>query len=137
MFSLGCILCSALPLLTNAADVARSVVDRRTDRAFELTGSMTYACSGRCATFGFADASGSVVLRNDSPLRDSDCFRSGDLVRVCGKILNDKQSNPSPSCSKIEIIGHGDPPEPTKTTIAKIHAGEVDCRPIAVHGNVI
>lgn len=136
MFSLGCILCSALPLLTNAVDVARSMVDRRTDRAFELTGSMTYACSGRCATFGFADSSGFVVLRNDSPLRDSDCFQSGDLIRVCGQILNDKQSNPSPSCSKIEIIGHGTPPEPMNTTIAKIHAGEVDCRPIAVRGTV-
>lgn len=117
-------------VVTNAHDLARAVIDDSDETAqFDLTG----VCSRFCDhMLFFEDATGAMFVNwGDGPSDSPVDIHPGDRVRLIGKAIR-LGLHVRAFCSKVEILGHGEPPPVRRVSGETFVSGQCDYRIVSV-----
>ena len=132
-------------ILTDVASVAKATHDGKTnDIPFSVEVSCIQTKSG---TSGFSiaafDATDALIVYRRSPYTDEQRrldrqIRPGDRLRVQGRVITSEESGLRLGYYyQVEILAHGQPPDPFVPTGDELSSGKADFRLVRVHGKVI
>ena len=99
-------------------------------RAFDIEAVVTDVQDGNGDQFTVT-ADGANIMITDTIGRNTAWFHPGDRIRARGT------AGAYPTATKIDILGHGDPPPPQDATLAEVNGGTLDNRLIRTTGTLI
>lgn len=125
-------------VVTNAADLARIVYrEQKTDEAFDVSGILfasksEHASSTSCLCL--LDGTDGVLLVYGNASRIP--LNAGDRIRAMGRTARSDFGQVVARCESLEIIGHGQLPEPEAVSIDELRSGRFDCHYVKVRGTL-
>ena len=126
-------------LLTNCADVARSVFSRQTGDSFALTGQVFVRDNNNDPVLNMTDATGSMRVMGVRHVIMPLPFKSGDTIHVTGVIdlpPDIRTRVPCAICRSARFVANGKPPPPVRVSGADILSGRYDCRLVRTRGRI-
>ncbi len=140
MFALAPIFIATSALLTNCADVARTVFARRTGADFRITGAVHLAENNGDYSLLVADASGGAQVFSIRHQPDWQTIQNGDTLCISGTIVRterDLGSVVAARCRSFHVIRHEPPPAPVSVSATQLASGRFDCRDVRTAGEIV
>ena len=140
MFALVPIFIAVSALLTNCADVARTVFARRTGADFRITGAVHLSENHGDYSLLVADASGGAQVFSIRHQPDWQTIQNGDTLCISGTIVRTERNLGSvvaARCRSFHIIRHEPPPAPVSVSATQLASGRFDCRNVRTVGEIV
>lgn len=120
--------------ITNVTDLVTALQIRADGAKFALEGKIAMPPSGKYPDFVFlGDHDLAIIIQ--APAADGRTWRSGDLVKVSGRILlSTTLGTATPVASEIEFRSHSKPPEPTPIKPGDLKSTRYDKRFVKISG---
>ena len=126
----------AATILTNAADVSEAVFNDRADVEFDIVGVVTLPNKPGSWHMAVEDDSGGILLRNHSPTCDTQFFKPGERLRLCGKTAVNHVGIVFAQCTQVVAQAVGPAPVPRPASIDELLSGTLDNRLVQITGAV-
>lgn len=126
----------AAALLTNAIDVASALFNAQTGSVFQLEGKVGFPVKAGDCMLTLIDRSGITALRYDMRDHSRNHPKSGDIIRVCGRIEFFEDSSLITNCRDLTILAHERPVEPLDTDARTFWNAERNFQLIRMRGTV-
>lgn len=130
-------------VLTNICAVATALIDERhpVGGRFDLTGQISRIRSGSdgktaATAIILSNEHGNTILHVGKERVDSGSLKTGDHIRVRGRIIKDHRDMNATVCDEITVLGHASVPPPVKVSSEEILSGKVNFQNIILQGTV-
>ena len=124
-------------LLTNAADVATTVIRGNMDFSFRLSGTIILSHRTEYSqNLSVEDSSGCAIILADAPTNGFDACALGDRILAVGAGHSNAIGRVYARCNSVRVLSHGPEVPPIRADSSAMKRGEYDNRRIAITGNV-
>lgn len=124
-------------LLTNAADVASTVIRGNQEFSFRLSGTIILSHrTEHSQILSVEDVSGCTIILADAPTNGFDACSLGDRILASGAGYSNTIGRVYARCNSVRVISHGREVPPIRANASALKRGEYDNRRIAITGSV-